>query len=477
MTGIPAEKAHSRKVPRGRTAYLHVLERLPPDRQDRLRSAATSLRRAKTAVRLFRERWVRRARRSVRRSQRRWTRLQRRCAWTLRRLQRKLLRVLRHLRQIVRPYVIRLRHQVIDRELPAQSQTEMPDHDVDSALFSPGARMVYRPRSALTRRLFPPTVPLPGTGDVVLVNAVGRTISDVLERAETFGERWIVATDDPDVGPLREADIIYEYLPADFEGGLAARICWLDYVYGIEAIVGIDEVPLGRGSLSEPVDTLAAMPTQEARSSQNTTGQNTGGWRAVFSLAPVYRFAQTAIGADRVRTVLAEEFIRATSDDRIVDFGCGTADILDYLPECDYVGVDSSEGYIDDARSRFGDRGTFVASAAERFDSVAPDRTIAIAIGVLHHLDDGAAAKMLQVASTTLEGGGRFVSIDPSLVHGQHPIAKLLVSRDRGRHVRTPEAQTELVRRWFPDADIVVRHDLLRTPYSHVIVSATTQRS
>jgi SAM-dependent methyltransferase len=206
--------------------------------------------------------------------------------------------------------------------------------------------------------------------------------------------------------------------------------------------------------------------------------QKTTGWRAVFSLAPVYRFAQTAIGADRVRTVLTDEFIRATPDDRIVDFGCGTADVLDHLPECDYVGVDASQRYIDDARSRYGDRGTFVTSAAERFDGVAPDRTIAIAIGVLHHLDDDAASEMLRIASQTLEAGGRFVSIDPSLVEGQHPMAKLLVSRDRGQHVRTPEAQTELVRRWFPDADIVVRHDLLRTPYSHVIVSATAaQRS
>lgn len=206
--------------------------------------------------------------------------------------------------------------------------------------------------------------------------------------------------------------------------------------------------------------------------------QKTSGWRAVFSLAPVYRFAQTAIGADRVRTVLADEFICATPGDRIVDFGCGTADILDHLPECDYVGVDSSERYIDDARSRYGDRGTFATSAAEYFDGVTPDRTIAIAIGVLHHLDDDAAAKLLQVAYSTLEPGGRFVSIDPARVEGQHPIAKLLVSRDRGQHVRTREAQTDLVRRWFPDADIVVRHDLLRTPYSHVIVSATAaQRS
>lgn len=228
----------------------------------------------------------------------------------------------------------------------------------------------------------------------------------------------------------------------------------------------------GAGPLGSLRTVKSAAASAPAAPSQKTTG-----WRAVFSLAPVYRFAQKAIGADKVRAVLADEFIRASAADRIVDLGCGTADILDYLPECDYVGVDSSQRYIDDARAHFGDRGTFVTSAAERFDGVAPDRTIALALGVLHHLDDEAASEMLQVASQTLEPGGRFVSFDPTLVEGQHPIAKLLVSRDRGQHVRTPEAQTELVRRWFPAADIVVRHDLLRPPYSHVIVSATAAQS
>lgn len=214
------------------------------------------------------------------------------------------------------------------------------------------------------------------------------------------------------------------------------------------------------------------MTTHDA-TAPSTTGQRTTGWRSVLSLAPVYRLAQRLIGADRFRAVLTSEVIRATPDDRILDLGCGTADILEHLPAVDYVGVDPSERYVGAAVARFGDRGTFVTSAAERFDESSPDRTITMAIGVLHHLDDDAAREMLAVAAASLVDGGRFVAIDPTLVEGQHPIARLLVSRDRGQHVRPPAEQEALVQTAFPDVRVSVRHDLLRTPYSHVVVEAT----
>ena len=204
----------------------------------------------------------------------------------------------------------------------------------------------------------------------------------------------------------------------------------------------------------------------------NAASERTTGWRSMFSLPSVYRLAQRVIGAERFRIVLAGEIIRASDSDRVLDLGCGTADILDHLPAVDYLGVEPSQRYVDAAAARFGDRGSFVTSAGERFTAGGGDRTIAMAIGVLHHMDDAAATEMLSVASDALCAGGRFVSIDPTLVDGQSPIAKFLVSRDRGQHVRSPEVQAELVSAAFPDAQISVRHDLLRTPYSHVIVEA-----
>lgn len=196
-----------------------------------------------------------------------------------------------------------------------------------------------------------------------------------------------------------------------------------------------------------------------------------------------YRTAQNLIGATAFRRTLVEDVLRVGPGERIIDIGCGTADILDDLasvPDLDYVGFDHSEKYIEDACERFGDRGRFVASAAADFDtgldgatSVMADRTLAIMVGVLHHLDDHQVCGALEVARSALGPGGRFVSIDPTFTDGQHPVARFLASRDRGQHVRTPQRIMELVTPVFPDASPAVRHDLLRVPYSHVITQAT----
>ena len=202
------------------------------------------------------------------------------------------------------------------------------------------------------------------------------------------------------------------------------------------------------------------------------TAQVTTGIRSVLSLASVYRFAQRAIGAEAFRETLASEVLNVSEGDRILDIGCGTADILAHLPDVDYLGFDSSDRYVEAARERFGDRGRFVTAAPVDVDDSLGDRTLVMAIGVLHHLDDETAHEALELAATALQPGGTFVSVDPTLTDDQHAVARFLIKRDRGQFVRTPEQMQHLVSDHFDEVGMEVRHDMLRTPYTHLIVRA-----
>ncbi len=199
------------------------------------------------------------------------------------------------------------------------------------------------------------------------------------------------------------------------------------------------------------------------------------GIRRIFSVPSVYSFAQRAVGADKLRNALVNDILRIEPGLKIVDIGCGPADILEHLPEVDYVGFDHSESYIDSARTRFGDRGRFINMAAGGvdLDDFAP-RDLAMSVGVLHHLDDDEVLDALQTAKAVLGAEGRFVSVDPTFAEGQHPVGRFLASCDRGRHVRTPAETEALVTQVFNDVTVQARHDLLRIPYSHVLVAART---
>ena len=83
------------------------------------------------------------------------------------------------------------------------------------------------------------------------------------------------------------------------------------------------------------------------------SGQKTNGIFRIFESAGIFDLFQTLIGANRSRTRLVEEFIQPKSDALFLDVGCGTGTILDFLPdEINYVGVDISEHYINEAKRR-----------------------------------------------------------------------------------------------------------------------------
>jgi ubiquinone/menaquinone biosynthesis C-methylase UbiE len=205
--------------------------------------------------------------------------------------------------------------------------------------------------------------------------------------------------------------------------------------------------------------------------------ERTGGARRVLSNPRVYELLQRALGSRSSRVAFVEQHLRPKPGDRILDVGCGPGDLLDVLPEVEYTGIDLSQSYIDSARDRHGDRGEFHRADARTTSFPDASFEIVSVVALLHHLDDEGVTSVFRLASRALVASGRLVTLDNATRHGQHPVARWLIMRDRGIFVRTTDQYAQLARPFFETVRATTREDLLRVPYTHAILECSGPRS
>lgn len=196
--------------------------------------------------------------------------------------------------------------------------------------------------------------------------------------------------------------------------------------------------------------------------------QITSGVRAVLSHPMIYSVFQQFMGATRDRKLYVKDFLCAEEGMRVLDIGCGPADILAHLPNVEYYGFDISEPYIRRARERFADkRASFTCKLLTLNDLAGlPHFDRIIAIGLLHHLGDELATELMRMVSSRLAPGGRMVTLDPCLSDDQNMVSRWLVKSDRGQNVRTREGYEAIARGAFGRVHATVSHKSW-IPYTH----------
>jgi SAM-dependent methyltransferase len=140
--------------------------------------------------------------------------------------------------------------------------------------------------------------------------------------------------------------------------------------------------------------------------------------------------------------------VEATSDDVVLDVGCGTGDALNYLKGfARYEGIDTDDVAIGFALEKYGARPsvTFRCQLCRVEDVVAIQPSRVLLCGLLHHLSDEQALELFAAlrASSRLR---RIVTSDIVYLDGEY-VSNFLARLDRGKFCRQREEFEALVRR------------------------------
>ncbi|MBZ5599303.1 MAG: class I SAM-dependent methyltransferase [Acidobacteriia bacterium] len=192
--------------------------------------------------------------------------------------------------------------------------------------------------------------------------------------------------------------------------------------------------------------------------------------RSVLGLPQAYELYHYLIGAPGRSRALVKDYIQSKPGDRILEIGCGPGSIVPYLPESEYVGFDASPTYIKRAQRRF-PKLKFVCQRVSQYSL--PQQSyfdVALALGIVHHLDDAEARQLFQIAHDALKPGGKLVTMDGVYTEDQSSAARFFLDRDRGTFIRSEEQYRELASSVFHTVKSSIRHDLLRIPYTQIFL-------
>jgi len=156
----------------------------------------------------------------------------------------------------------------------------------------------------------------------------------------------------------------------------------------------------------------------------------------ILSIPKVYSFIQWLFYDSRTDSYF-RKLIGVTEEKKILDVGCGLGGNVLKFPNSEYVGIDISQEYIDNANNRFGMLGRFYCVSVDEIEKTDITKIDIVVIkAVLHHLSDEQISGMLEKLKNIMNPGGVLITLDCAFFPKQNQISRMLVSLDRGMFVR-----------------------------------------
>lgn len=194
----------------------------------------------------------------------------------------------------------------------------------------------------------------------------------------------------------------------------------------------------------------------------------------LLKYAILYKSLMNLLGGNKSRKILINDYVLLNEHQRVLDLGCGPAEILNVLsPQINYTGIDASENYISAAQKNFPNQ-NFVCTTFDNKTKLNGEFDVVLAIGLIHHLNEETSRNLIINASNVLKEGGKLITFDNILFKGQNWLAQWIIKEDRGNYIRNLREYSSLFpQNIFQDIQFDLREDLLRIPYSHIISICT----
>lgn len=152
---------------------------------------------------------------------------------------------------------------------------------------------------------------------------------------------------------------------------------------------------------------------------------------------------------------------------KVLDIGCGPAEVLNYIPNSVYYGYDIDPRSINYAKKKYKDKNHhfFCKKFGKSEIKKLPKIDYVILFGIVHHLNDEEVKNLFELCKKVMKKNAVLLTEDPILIKNQNPIARFLIKNDRGMNIREKSNYLKLVNVYFKNIRAKITHQFF-VPYT-----------